>query len=152
MYSKYQLTNPGVNFTAPLHAEFPSKARSEGPLKADTASLCVPASSGREEGLSDAGGEDGGGGGLQRRHRDRAGERVSAASLGAGRTALNRTGSVSISLKPRAYPSLSSTPPCRYYSIPITVLDFSSLYPSIMMAHNLCYTTLLRKGSAEKLG
>ncbi|XP_056144601.1 DNA polymerase delta catalytic subunit [Lampris incognitus] len=39
-----------------------------------------------------------------------------------------------------------------YYSIPITTLDFSSLYPSIMMAHNLCYTTLLQKGSAEKLG
>lgn len=30
-----------------------------------------------------------------------------------------------------------------YYDIPIATLDFSSLYPSIMMAHNLCYTTLL---------
>uniref|UniRef100_A0A8C7JG19 DNA polymerase n=1 Tax=Oncorhynchus kisutch TaxID=8019 RepID=A0A8C7JG19_ONCKI len=40
----------------------------------------------------------------------------------------------------------------RYYSVPIATLDFSSLYPSIMMAHNLCYTTLLQKGSAEKLG
>lgn len=30
-----------------------------------------------------------------------------------------------------------------YYSLPIATLDFSSLYPSIMMAHNLCYTTLL---------
>lgn len=39
-----------------------------------------------------------------------------------------------------------------YYSLPITTLDFSSLYPSIMMAHNLCYTTLLKPGSAEKLG
>ncbi|XP_013771468.1 DNA polymerase delta catalytic subunit [Pundamilia nyererei] len=39
-----------------------------------------------------------------------------------------------------------------YYSLPITTLDFSSLYPSIMMAHNLCYTTLLQKGSVEKLG
>lgn len=39
---------------------------------------------------------------------------------------------------------------CRYYSIPIATLDFSSLYPSIMMAHNLCYTTLLQKGSVEK--
>ncbi|KAM6904983.1 DNA polymerase delta catalytic subunit [Xenentodon cancila] len=38
-----------------------------------------------------------------------------------------------------------------YYSVPIATLDFSSLYPSIMMAHNLCYTTLLQKGS-EKLG
>ena len=32
-----------------------------------------------------------------------------------------------------------------YYDIPIATLDFSSLYPSIMMAHNLCYTTLLTK-------
>ncbi|KAJ8347236.1 hypothetical protein SKAU_G00286370 [Synaphobranchus kaupii] len=39
-----------------------------------------------------------------------------------------------------------------HYSMPITVLDFSSLYPSIMMAHNLCYTTLLKTGSIEKLG
>lgn len=40
----------------------------------------------------------------------------------------------------------------RYYSVPIATLDFSSLYPSIMMAHNLCYTTLLQggKGSVEK--
>lgn len=40
--------------------------------------------------------------------------------------------------------------PCRYYSIPIATLDFSSLYPSIMMAHNLCYTTLLQKGTQDK--
>uniref|UniRef100_A0A4W4DTZ4 DNA polymerase n=1 Tax=Electrophorus electricus TaxID=8005 RepID=A0A4W4DTZ4_ELEEL len=39
-----------------------------------------------------------------------------------------------------------------YYSVPIATLDFSSLYPSIMMAHNLCYTSLLQKGQAEKLG
>lgn len=30
-----------------------------------------------------------------------------------------------------------------YYPHPIATLDFSSLYPSIMMAHNLCYTTLV---------
>eukprot|EP00051_Salpingoeca_urceolata_P010275 m.125101 g.125101 ORF g.125101 m.125101 type:complete len:1107 (+) comp16646_c1_seq1:2250-5570(+) len=30
-----------------------------------------------------------------------------------------------------------------YYDTPIATLDFSSLYPSIMMAHNLCYTTFL---------
>lgn len=30
-----------------------------------------------------------------------------------------------------------------YYDDPIATLDFASLYPSIMMAHNLCYTTLL---------
>lgn len=32
-----------------------------------------------------------------------------------------------------------------YYDVPIATLDFSSLYPSIMMAHNLCYTTLVKK-------
>ncbi len=31
-----------------------------------------------------------------------------------------------------------------YYDKPIATLDFSSLYPSIMMAHNLCYTSLLQ--------
>lgn len=38
-----------------------------------------------------------------------------------------------------------------YYAQPIATLDFSSLYPSIMMAHNLCYTTLLQRGTKEKL-
>lgn len=37
-----------------------------------------------------------------------------------------------------------------YYDIPIATLDFSSLYPSIMMAHNLCYTTLTSKAMVEK--
>lgn len=39
-----------------------------------------------------------------------------------------------------------------YYDVPIATLDFSSLYPSIMMAHNLCYTTLLEKHTIERLG
>jgi DNA polymerase delta subunit 1 len=30
-----------------------------------------------------------------------------------------------------------------FYEEPIATLDFASLYPSIMMAHNLCYTTLV---------
>ncbi|KAG6910241.1 DNA-directed DNA polymerase delta [Tephrocybe rancida] len=38
-----------------------------------------------------------------------------------------------------------------YYDVPIATLDFSSLYPSIMMAHNLCYTTLLDKTTIERL-
>ena len=32
-----------------------------------------------------------------------------------------------------------------YYKVPIATLDFASLYPSIMMAHNLCYTTIIEK-------
>jgi len=39
-----------------------------------------------------------------------------------------------------------------YYDVPIATLDFSSLYPSIMMAHNLCYTTLLQDGAVARLG
>jgi DNA polymerase delta subunit 1 len=38
-----------------------------------------------------------------------------------------------------------------YYDVPIATLDFASLYPSIMQAHNLCYTTLLNKTAVEKL-
>jgi DNA polymerase delta subunit 1 len=38
-----------------------------------------------------------------------------------------------------------------YYSMPISTLDFSSLYPSIMMAHNLCYTTLVKPDEARRL-
>ncbi|XP_057299818.1 DNA polymerase delta catalytic subunit-like [Hydractinia symbiolongicarpus] len=38
-----------------------------------------------------------------------------------------------------------------YYNMPIATLDFASLYPSIMMAHNLCYTSLLMKKDAAKL-
>ncbi|XP_039280844.1 DNA polymerase delta catalytic subunit [Nilaparvata lugens] len=39
-----------------------------------------------------------------------------------------------------------------YYADPIATLDFSSLYPSIMMAHNLCYTTLLQGNNRDQLG
>ena len=53
----------------------------------------------------------------------------------------------------RGCPALTPPPRApRYYDVPIATLDFSSLYPSIMMAHNLCYTTLLRPGAAQKLG
>ena len=38
-----------------------------------------------------------------------------------------------------------------YYDVPVATLDFASLYPSIIQAHNLCYTTLLNKNSVEKL-
>ncbi|KAJ1306779.1 hypothetical protein OPQ81_007765 [Rhizoctonia solani] len=39
-----------------------------------------------------------------------------------------------------------------YYDVPIATLDFSSLYPSIMMAHNLCYTTLVYKETIDQHG
>lgn len=35
-----------------------------------------------------------------------------------------------------------------FYEEPIATLDFASLYPSIMMAHNLCYCTLVPKAQA----
>ncbi|KAF7288349.1 DNA polymerase delta catalytic subunit [Mycena chlorophos] len=38
-----------------------------------------------------------------------------------------------------------------YYSTPIVTLDFASLYPSIMMAHNLCYTTLVDRNTVTRL-
>ena len=34
-------------------------------------------------------------------------------------------------------------PKVGYYDKPVATLDFASLYRSIMMAHNLCYTTLV---------
>ena len=39
-----------------------------------------------------------------------------------------------------------------YYNEPIATLDFASLYPSIMMAHNLCYTTLVNASQMTELG
>lgn len=38
-----------------------------------------------------------------------------------------------------------------YYDTPIVTLDFASLYPSIMMAHNLCYTTHLLHGPGKRV-
>jgi len=38
-----------------------------------------------------------------------------------------------------------------FYDEPIATLDFASLYPSIMMAHNLCYSTLIAPADVAKL-
>lgn len=38
-----------------------------------------------------------------------------------------------------------------YYNMPIATLDFASLYPSIMIAHNLCFTTLIKPGTENEL-
>ncbi|CAL8467309.1 g6846 [Coccomyxa elongata] len=38
-----------------------------------------------------------------------------------------------------------------FYKTPVATLDFASLYPSIMMAHNLCYSTLLPPGRVKEL-
>ena len=39
-----------------------------------------------------------------------------------------------------------------YYTVPIATLDFASLYPSIIQAHNLCYTTLLTQAKVDRHG
>lgn len=40
-------------------------------------------------------------------------------------------------------------PKIGYYETPVATLDFASLYPSIIMAHNLCYTTLIPKNRVQ---
>lgn len=39
-----------------------------------------------------------------------------------------------------------------FYKVPIATLDFSSLYPSIMISHNICYSTLIFPAYYKKTG
>lgn len=34
-------------------------------------------------------------------------------------------------------------------TLPISTLDFNSLYPSIIIAHNLCYSTIIQRGALD---
>ena len=45
---------------------------------------------------------------------------------------------------------LTLEPESRFYQEPVAVLDFQSLYPSVIMAYNICYTTCL--GRIELIG
>ncbi|EJD34100.1 putative delta DNA polymerase [Auricularia subglabra TFB-10046 SS5] len=42
-------------------------------------------------------------------------------------------------------------PTTGYYKDPIATLDFSSMYPSIMIAHNICYTTMINRATISRL-
>lgn len=43
-------------------------------------------------------------------------------------------------------------PKCDFYSDPILVLDFRSLYPSIVIAYNLCYSTCVGRVQRAQCG
>jgi DNA polymerase elongation subunit (family B) len=58
-----------------------------------------------------------------------------------------------VSPKKRPYQgAIVKVPKKGFYTVPIVVLDFSSLYPSIMIAYNLCYTTAVFYRDVEAMG
>ena len=43
-------------------------------------------------------------------------------------------------------------PKSGFYTMPIATLDFASLYPSIMISHNFCYSTIVSQSDINALG